>query len=237
MKVLSVDAVDAIAVEIEERIRLHPSPARRSQLMRMLKEPAIKPIRSASLRLKGLKEIQYFMRTSLQYNYLESTFWTVKKSLPYRELFKIGAEIISLSLPIKCLEAVVVALYLTSNMPCVRIAMSFKSISNEKPYRHIVLALRISDKSGDRWGAIGLSRKVDLQGKPATFKSLSDLVLEFKLSYERNNHTLIKVHIGLPAPHHYWSNESVVWIKLSLRLDRQWSEISRDIDLHARSFQ
>ena len=47
-------------------------------------------------------------------------------------------EIIQASIPIKCLEAVVVALYLTAPLPSVhRLAVSFKSKCSDMYYRSV----------------------------------------------------------------------------------------------------
>ncbi|KAI9090450.1 Vasohibin-domain-containing protein [Phlyctochytrium arcticum] len=79
-------------------------------------------------------------------------------------------------------------------------------------YRHMVLLLR----HGDRWGAIGLSRRPDLMDKPLAFSSLQDLLMDYRNAYSRNNHRLLKAKIGLPVPHDTASNERIVWKYLTV---------------------
>ena len=91
-------------------------------------------------------------------------------------------EMISNGLPIKCLEAVVLGMYLTCGLNCERITMSFKSRCDGRVYRHIVLVIKL----GDRWGALGLSRRSDLQGKPFIYRSLSALIEDYRDSYTKS---------------------------------------------------
>lgn len=75
-------------------------------------------------------------------------------------------EIIRESLPIKCLEAVVVSLYLTSPLtPVQRFAVGFKSKFHGLYYRHVVLGVHWNGS----YGALGLSRRNSLMYKPLTF--------------------------------------------------------------------
>ena len=75
-------------------------------------------------------------------------------------------EIIKESLPIKCLEAVVLALYLTSPLSSVqRFAISFKSKFGELYYRHVVLGVHWNSL----YGALGMSRRNTLMYKPLTY--------------------------------------------------------------------
>ncbi|KAL3899368.1 MAG: hypothetical protein SGCHY_002106 [Lobulomycetales sp.] len=97
-------------------------------------------------------------------------------------------------LPIKCLEAVIVAMHLTNNIQELeRFVMGFKSQAEGSTYRHIVLVVRHNNST---YGALGLSRRSDLAYKPQTFTSLFDLVEDYKQAYRRNKHELIKVKIG-----------------------------------------
>lgn len=87
---------------------------------------------------------------------------------------------LQLGLPIKCLEAVVLAAYLTAGRTdVVRIPVAFKSRwrarmgsagSPERDYRHIVLVVYVR-KTG-HWGALGLSRRSDLMDKSCKYKVL-----------------------------------------------------------------
>ena len=76
-------------------------------------------------------------------------------------------EIIHESLPIKCLEAVVLSLYLTSPLLNIqRIAVGFKSKFNSMYFRHVVLVVQ----HGGCYGALGMSRRKDLMYKPLIYK-------------------------------------------------------------------
>ena len=82
-------------------------------------------------------------------------------------LMENAKEIMSESLPIKCLEAVILALYLTAPLTNIhRFAISFKSNFNELYYRHVVLGI----SSNSSYGALGLSRRDDLMYKPLQYR-------------------------------------------------------------------
>ncbi|KAH9272229.1 hypothetical protein BASA83_005571 [Batrachochytrium salamandrivorans] len=113
-------------------------------------------------------------------------------------------------------------------------AVSFKSQCDGHIYRHIVLVL----KFGNKWGAIGLSRKSDLKDKKLVHMSLSALMQDYKACYEKNHHKLLKIKLGLPVTHDPASNESIVWKKISISLlDDDWDVSCKKIDTHARSFR
>lgn len=85
-------------------------------------------------------------------------------------------EMIQESLPIKCLEAVVLALFLTSPLQNVqRVAVSFKSNFDGLYFRHVVLVIQ----HGGCYGALGLSRRKDLMYKPLVFKVMALLMHDF----------------------------------------------------------
>ncbi|KAI8915850.1 Vasohibin-domain-containing protein [Gorgonomyces haynaldii] len=151
----------------------------------------------------------------MHYNHLGQPFHTIKKTSSVRSLMQKAQEMIRDALPIKCLEAVVIAMFLTMKMDIDRITVSFKSNVNGNVYRHIVLAIRL----GDRWGAIGLSRKADLMNKDLIYPNLVD------------GHTLERIKMGLPLTHNPTSNELVPWKELVIPMDDQaW----REIEQHAR---
>ena len=54
---------------------------------------------------------------------------------------------------------------------------------------------------GDKWGALGLSRKNTLMDKEFKFETFSSLVADFKSCYEECGHKLTAVSIGLPFSH------------------------------------
>jgi tubulinyl-Tyr carboxypeptidase len=92
--------------------------------------------------------------------------------------------------------------------------MSFKSNFEGKCYRHIVLVLRF----GGLFGAIGLSRRKDLMGKPLIYNSLVDLVKEYQERYENNFHKLENINFGLSVPHLTALNRPLTWKYVCINL-------------------
>lgn len=104
------------------------------------------------------------------------------------------------ALPIKCLEAVVLAMYIHYFLPatlfkfryltrkCVelqRFAISFKSIQGENKYSHIVLGVCCRG----RFGAVGLSRRSNLMFKPLKY-NVSKTVILYSLETFRTHRRL-----------------------------------------------
>lgn len=58
-------------------------------------------------------------------------------------------------------------------------------------YRHIVLV--IYDTDSKAWGCLGLSRKANLMFKPLQYKTLSEIMTDFKHSFAVWNHRVVKV--------------------------------------------
>ena len=116
-----------------------------------------------------------------------------------RRILETAREITRQALPIKCVEAVFLATYLTQGLrELERVPVSFKSQVDGNTYKHIILAV----KHNSKWGAVGLSRRRELYFKEMTFDSLGELFLEFKRSYERVFHTLkARTAYGLDALH------------------------------------
>ncbi|GIL65168.1 hypothetical protein Vafri_18964, partial [Volvox africanus] len=71
-----------------------------------------------------------------------------------------------------------------------RLPLAFKSTVQGQTYRHIVLA--VFHAPSRTWGALGLSRRPELMDKDLEYDSLADLVSEYKSSYERWWHTLVR---------------------------------------------
>ncbi|KAK5668355.1 hypothetical protein QVD99_005382 [Batrachochytrium dendrobatidis] len=184
--------------------------------------------------LSHIHSIQEYIQT-LSYNYLGEPFFVVKKSSSVRNLLKLAQKMVQQALPIKCLEATILGIYLTMKFDdLLRMTVSFKSECNGEIYRHIVLIIKL----GGKWGAIGLSKKSDLMNKSLTYTSLSELMENYKTCYEKNNHTLLKIKLGLPVTHNPASNEKIVWKKSSIRLqDTLWDISSKEIDAHSRSLR
>ena len=146
---------------------------------------------------------------------------------------------IEYGLPIKCLEAVVLAIYLTvkiESLDRIRkrkliLALSFKSYFEGRTYRHIVLVLRY----GGMYGSIGLSRRPDLMGKPLAYSSLAALVKEYEECYVKNFHKLERITIGLVISHVKSLNKPLMWKYANIDLqERDWNLVSAEIDQHQR---
>ena len=80
------------------------------------------------------------------------------------------------ALPIKCLEAVILATFLTNGISGMdRFPISFKTVFSGQTYRHVVLGVY----HGGYYGALGMSRRSDLMDKPLAFKVKSCKVVAF----------------------------------------------------------
>lgn len=70
------------------------------------------------------------------------------------------------SLPIKCLEAVILGIFLTNGLVGLeRYPLSFRSVFSSNVHRHVVLAV----SANGLYGALGMSRRDDLMYKPLRF--------------------------------------------------------------------
>jgi hypothetical protein len=150
----------------------------------------------------------------LSYNFTGVNYFDVRKQRPLGRILETAREITRQALPIKCVEAIFVAAYLTQGLKELeRIPVSFKSSVDGQSYKHIILALKYNSK----WGSVGLSRRRELYFKEMQFDSLGDLFLEFKRSYERVFHTLKRVKVGLPISHDMFAGEYVCWNYLTVK--------------------
>lgn len=173
-----------------------------------------------------LEAIQQFIN-KFEYNYSGKPFVKMKRTLGADHVFSCAEEIMTVALPIQCVEATFIGLYLTcGHLSLTRIPLSFKSCFQDGPHRHMVLAVRTAD---GMWGTLGISRRQDLMNKPCVYNSLFELVLEFKRSYECNFHRLCTVYVGLPFTHQMVSNSGhahgreapvVQWKALKMKLPR-----------------
>ena len=138
------------------------------------------------------------------------------------------------SLPIKCLEAFLIGIYLTTGITGLeRFNISFKTRFNSVVYRHVVLGL----KYGQMYGALGLSRRTDLAYKPMNGKydRLSNLIQDYIQAYRNYGHTVLRVKIGLPVVHDLKSFLTINWKALvilpnktdKLEYDRELDKIVR----------
>eukprot|EP00467_Chlorarachnion_reptans_P023419 CAMPEP_0114500532 /NCGR_PEP_ID=MMETSP0109-20121206/8014_1 /TAXON_ID=29199 /ORGANISM="Chlorarachnion reptans, Strain CCCM449" /LENGTH=336 /DNA_ID=CAMNT_0001678199 /DNA_START=1 /DNA_END=1008 /DNA_ORIENTATION=+ len=147
---------------------------------------------------------------SFQYNFIGKEYFHPDKTLPLQRVMNIAKTIIRDCLPIKCLEATFLGIYLTREVEgLIRIPLRFGTIIQGHIYWHIVLAVK--DKSSGMWGALGLSRRKDLGYKPLQFKSLAALTGDYKSAYESIGHRIVKMTAGLPVGTGLSSNEKVFY--------------------------
>lgn len=121
---------------------------------------------------------------TIRYNHTGTQFFDIKKYRSLSWLMETAKEMIRVSLPIKCLEAFILSLYpIDINAQTIRVlimfryftaplnqlqrfAISFKSVSDNHVYRHVVMGIY----HANQFGALGLSRKKDLMNKPLEAK-------------------------------------------------------------------
>ena len=139
-----------------------------------------------------------------------------------RHISKCAKEIIQAAMPIQCVEATFLAIYLSSILTQVdRIPLSFKSrligTTSRSVFRHIVLVVRYQNK----FGALGISRRSSLMWKDVRFDSLYELIMEFRDSYRMVSHELLAIYLGLPIPHDLSIDAPVKWkaVRVSMHQD------------------
>ncbi|XP_041354149.1 tubulinyl-Tyr carboxypeptidase 1-like [Gigantopelta aegis] len=178
-----------------------------------------------------LEKIQNYMK-ALQYNHTGTQFFEIKKNRPLSGLMECAKDMIREALPIKCLEAIVLGVFLTNGMMGLeRYPISFKTTFNGSTHRHVVLGVQY----GGRYGALGMSRREDLMYKPLEFRSLADIVFDFQKAYSNYWHVLKKVKIGFPVSHDPHSFEVINWKALNLTVSRMdKKDIVKDIELHSK---
>lgn len=66
-----------------------------------------------------LYEVQAYL-CALQYNHTGYQFFEIEKHKPLRRLMEVAKQMVHYSLPIRCLEAVILATYLTAALTSVR---------------------------------------------------------------------------------------------------------------------
>lgn len=172
-----------------------------------------KPIFKKTLTIKeNLLRVQNFMN-ELQYNYTGTQFFPIDKFKTFSQLMKVAKEILDVSLPIKCLEAIVLAIYLTNSFDDIqRFTIGFVSYINGEEHRHIVLGIY----ANKMFGSIGLSRRPELMYKPLEYESLYELLEDFEKCYEKNNHILITSHISSIISQNVHCIDVINWQLLSI---------------------
>lgn len=181
-----------------------------------------------------LDRIQNYMRT-LQYNHTGTQFFEIRKNRPISGLLESAKEMIKEALPIKCLEAVILGIYLSNGFLGVeRFPLSFKSVFGGNVHRHVVLGIYYAGS----YGTIGMSRREDLMYKPVTFKSLSDLVFDYEKSYNKFMHDVKKVKVGMPIPHDPHSYEFINWKAVTVSPNKMTKkEMTKDLEFMAKEIR
>ena len=163
-----------------------------------------------------LDSVQKYL-SELKYNHTGTQFFEIRKDRPLCGLMESAKEMIRESLPIKCLEATILALHLTNGIPGLqRFTIGFKTQVNAAWLSHVVLGIYYNGK----FGALGLSRRDDLMYKPLKFKTLYDLIENYKTCYNKYFHVLKKVKISYPIVHDPHSYERINWKYLTLNMDK-----------------
>lgn len=194
-----------------------------------LPEPPRPDISSIPKDVPSLQKIEHIQKILdvLSYNHLPHTFFNLDKHRALQSVLLTAKEIIAEALPIRCLEATFVGLYLTQDLQDVeRIPLAFKSFANGAYYRHIVLLIRTNSV----FGVLGLSRKRTLMYKPMVYTSIFDVVMDFKKAYEAIGHSLVDMKIGIYASHDSHSRILIMWRYVALRLSLFCSGAERATD-------
>ncbi|XP_043929831.1 tubulinyl-Tyr carboxypeptidase 1 [Protopterus annectens] len=196
--------------------------------------PCVPTFQPSTLVPERLEAIQRYIR-ELQYNHTGTQFFEIKKNRPLTGLMDIAKEMIREALPIKCLEAVILGIYLTNPIQGVeRFPISFKTQFSGNVFRHIVLGVHW----GGRFGTLGISRREDLMDKPLIFRTLWDLILEFEKAYCHYWHILKKVKLGQYMSHDPHSVEQIEWKHTVLDLEKLSREdLKKELERHARDMR
>ncbi|XP_059000990.1 tubulinyl-Tyr carboxypeptidase 2 isoform X1 [Mustela lutreola] len=154
---------------------------------------------------------------------------------PPGRLMETAKEMTRESLPIKCLEAVILGIYLTNGQPSIeRFPISFKTYFSGNYFHHVVLGIYCNG----RYGSLGMSRRAELMDKPLTFRTLSDLIFDFEDSYKKYLHTVKKVKIGLYVPHEPHSFQPIEWKQLVLNVSKMLrADIRKELEKYARDMR
>ncbi|CAH8831996.1 unnamed protein product [Trichobilharzia szidati] len=180
-----------------------------------------------------MEKVQCYLN-KLGYNYTGMQFFPINRNAPIERLREVVKVMIKAALPIKCLEATILSIFLTQGQEYFkRFTISFVSEFNGNIFRHVVLGICSVNSV---FGALGLSRRKDLMYKPLKYPSLSSLINDFVNAYRGHHHKLIKVKIGIPIPHRPYLLERIHWkgISISFRKGYCTNEINTMLDRYSR---
>ena len=113
--------------------RIHPDGERVAERIRGAADlpkipiPSVPAFQPSTPIPERLEAVQRYIR-ELQYNHTGTQFFEIKKSRPLTGLMDLAKEMTKEALPIKCLEAVILGMYLPNNMTTLdRFTISFKT--------------------------------------------------------------------------------------------------------------
>ncbi|CAF0937629.1 unnamed protein product [Adineta steineri] len=175
-----------------------------------------------------LQLIQNYIQR-LEYNYTGMQFFDINPARSIYGLMDIAKQMMTESLPIKCFESFLIAVYLTTGIIGLdRFNISFKTSFNSIIYRHVVLGVKYQQY----YGALGLSRRDDLSYKSldGKYERLSTLIDDFVCAYKRYGHTVLRIRIGLPIIHDLKSFLNINWNVLKI-LPNKTDKIDYDREL------
>ncbi|CAH8442779.1 unnamed protein product [Schistosoma intercalatum] len=179
-----------------------------------------------------LSKVQNYLN-SLEYNYTGMQFFQINRGASIVRLEEVVKMIMLASLPIKCLEATILAIFLTQGQEYLkRFTISFVSEFNGKIFRHVVLGIY----SSGLFGALGLSRRENLMYKPLNFPSLSLLINNYTEAYHGHHHKLLRVKIGLPISHRPYMLEKIQWKGILIPFNKGYTkkDINNILDHYSR---
>jgi tubulinyl-Tyr carboxypeptidase len=177
------------------------------------------------------------------------SYYNVNKEEGLKRIYETSNDIIHEALPIKCLGAVFLGIYLTNDYCNLkRYPISFKTkITNYggsdvgKIHKHIILAVVDVDRSKEftweqaRWGSIGISRQPLLCGRDIRYKNLGDLVTSYRNVYKLKDHQLIDIYIGNEIAHcstMFNNTQDIHWRKLKIKNihSKHWDDVYNKIN-------
>ncbi|KAG8504430.1 Tubulinyl-Tyr carboxypeptidase 2, partial [Galemys pyrenaicus] len=203
--------------------------------MKTLQYPSPKPLPSSLLLWEPRCSCSFPFTSAHRYNHTGTQFFEIRKMRPLSGLMETAKEMTREALPIKCLEAVILGIYLTNGQPSVeRFPISFKTCFSGNHFHHVVLGIYCNG----RYGSLGMSRRAELMDKPLTFRTLSDLVFDFEDSYKKYLHSVKKVKIGLYVPHEPHSFQPIEWKQLVLNVSKMLrADIRKELEKYARDMR
>lgn len=209
--------------------------------------PAVPSIALAKERgrvVEYLTEVQKYM-TRLTYNHTGTQFFETRPNSSMITLMDTARSMVREALPIKCMEAIVLSIYLTNGVPCLgRFPINFKSElpqarlggnrDTRRYFYHVVLGMTY----GSKFGATGLSRRTTLMDKPLEYSSLFDLIEEFDKCYKDCGHRLIKVRVGGLVSHDPHSITTIPWKGTTIYpRDEQPVDIKAKVEKYSRELK